>query len=290
MTSTRTGALALLASILTHAALAAAVWWIAASEPEPGIDTTSGFALDLSMFAQAAPPEVPAPERPAEERSEPPPQKTEPPIEKEMPSKPESEPEPLPEPEPEPEPKPEPEPVPEPEPKPESEAKPEPLPEPEPVPEPLPEPVVEEVRPVDVEPVQSPPPPAPPPPREIAPTPAVAPMSVEPQPRIAPSPPPAVPAFQPDPAAVFAHQVRAAIERCKHYPRAARRLRLEGDVLVQFALRRDGQLLSSSVTGGYPLLESAAAEALTCARFPPFPPSFEEHARSFSLRLEYRIT
>lgn len=251
MTSRTSGTLALTASIFTHAALAAAVWWVAASEPEsePDTDTASVVALDLSMFAQAAPPEVPAPE--------PPPQKTEPPIEKEMPSKPESEPEPLPE------------------------------PEPEPVAETLPEPVVEEVRPVDVEPVPSPPPPAPPPPRDIAPTPAVAPMSVEPQPRIAPSP--AVPAFQPDPAAVFTHQVRAAIERCKHYPRAARRLRLEGDVLVQFALRRDGHLLSSGVSGGYPLLESAAAEALTCARFPPFPPSLEEHARSFSLRLEYRI-
>jgi TonB family protein len=69
----------------------------------------------------------------------------------------------------------------------------------------------------------------------------------------------------------YQDQVRAAILSHKFYPRQARRLKMQGEVIVQLAVMRDGKIGSSHFikSAGYPVLDEAAQIMISAAA--PFP-------------------
>jgi protein TonB len=83
--------------------------------------------------------------------------------------------------------------------------------------------------------------------------------------------------------------VRAWLARYQHYPRAARRGRIEGVVKLDFVLDGHGQVLRSALAGssGSVLLDRAAMELLE--RATPFPVEFGVGERAFEVEVEYRL-
>ncbi|MFP4273306.1 MAG: energy transducer TonB, partial [Halothiobacillaceae bacterium] len=173
-------------------------------------------------------------------------------------------------------------PEPEPEPEPESEPKPEPKPEPEPEPELEEQPDIEQ--PSDQAPDT-----------QAAAEPVSARSSeVDPAPPSRPDEPASPESVAGnDPAAEnrYAEQVRAAVERCKEYPRLARRLREEGTVVMRFTLARDGSLLQveMAASSGRDRLDKAARQAIECMDAPPFERSMRGARRQFELPIEFRL-
>ncbi len=70
----------------------------------------------------------------------------------------------------------------------------------------------------------------------------------------------------------YLRRLMAHIEKYKHYPRAARRRRIEGDVHVSFSLQSSGQADALSVEGGQEILNTAACRAVEEAMPLPEPP------------------
>jgi len=64
----------------------------------------------------------------------------------------------------------------------------------------------------------------------------------------------------------------AHIEGYKHYPRAARRRRIEGDVRVAFILQAGGRVANLTTGDAHGLLNDAAGKAVTAAQPLPQPP------------------
>ncbi|MGK0674668.1 MAG: TonB family protein [Halothiobacillaceae bacterium] len=103
---------------------------------------------------------------------------------------------------------------------------------------------------------------------------------------------PVIPA--PDPALEdgYRTRVRQAIDKHKHYPRVARRLELEGRVVVAFTVEADGRLAGVRVveSSGSELLDEAALEAVRkAAPFPPFPDGVERRQWGFTLPLLFSL-
>ena len=92
--------------------------------------------------------------------------------------------------------------------------------------------------------------------------------------------PPQAPApGEPDPLAMYLAQVRAAIERHKHYPSAALRTGMTGHVVLRFVILADGQVTDPSVAvgDGHAAFGRAALESLRRAgRMPPFPEAIRQ--------------
>ncbi len=129
----------IVASVVTHIAILAGVWWLQSQAPDQVEFET--FQIEVVTLAQLEPtPETATPEVPVETIDPPEPE----PIQEELPPPPEPEPEPEPPP-PEPEPEPEPEPPP-----PEPEPEPEPEPQRETPPTPPDAEVAEETTPEDI--------------------------------------------------------------------------------------------------------------------------------------------
>lgn len=118
-------------------------------------------------------------------------------------------------------------------------------------------------------------------------------VEAQPSPEPAPQPPPtptsaaadkvpvvteAVSGTVEDPALIeqakqeYLRRLMAHIEKYKHYPRAARRRRIEGDVHVSFSLQSGGQAGALSVEGGQEILNIAARRAVEEAMPLPEPP------------------
>jgi len=70
----------------------------------------------------------------------------------------------------------------------------------------------------------------------------------------------------------YLRQLMAHIEGYKHYPNAARRRRLEGDVKVAFTLQPGGRVTGLAAGGAHNLLNTAASDAVTAAQPMPTPP------------------
>lgn len=70
----------------------------------------------------------------------------------------------------------------------------------------------------------------------------------------------------------YLHRLMAHIERYKHYPRAARRRRIEGDVSVSFNLQTAGRVRGLTVDGGHEILNRAVQRAVEEALPLPEPP------------------
>ena len=71
----------------------------------------------------------------------------------------------------------------------------------------------------------------------------------------------------------YLRRLMSHIEKYKHYPRAARRRRIEGDVRVSFSLHAAGKLDGLNISGGQEILNSAALRAVEEALPLPEPPA-----------------
>lgn len=71
----------------------------------------------------------------------------------------------------------------------------------------------------------------------------------------------------------YLRRLMAHIDKYKHYPRAARRRFLEGDVRVSFALQAGGQVADLNVEGEQGILSGAAQSAVEQAQPLPLPPA-----------------
>jgi periplasmic protein TonB len=84
---------------------------------------------------------------------------------------------------------------------------------------------------------------------------------------------------EPDPLATYLAEVRAAIERHKRYPSAARRAGMTGQVVLQFVILADGRVVDPRVneSTGHAAFGSAALESLRRAgHMPPFPETIRQ--------------
>jgi len=69
-------------------------------------------------------------------------------------------------------------------------------------------------------------------------------------------------------------KILAILQQNKQYPRAARRRKQEGTVLVEFVIASNGELLENTMiqSSGHSRLDDAAMKMLkSSAPFPPFP-------------------
>lgn len=75
------------------------------------------------------------------------------------------------------------------------------------------------------------------------------------------------------------------IARYKHYPRAARRRGIEGDVRVSFLLAEDGTVRNIHIDSGFGVLRNAALHALRQAQpLPVPPPAWGKEPLKFTMR------
>ena len=232
--SSRHMAIALFAALLLHGVL---LWHFALPEVEPMAQPRELRVQVLAAVAELASrtaPPAPAPPPPVERRT--------------PPSPPESTPEPRPEPPPapraEPPPLQEPPPVAEPQPPPAPAAPPEPKPE-------RPEPVAE-VR---------------------EPAPAAEPLPETPD-HVAEAPQPEAAVIDTQALMRYEHLLLAWLERHKHYPRRARRLRIEGEGRLRIRIDGEGRAVALELerSTGNRLLDRAALDmARRAAPYPPPP-------------------
>lgn len=170
-----------------------------------------------------------------------------------------------------------------------------------PPPTPITPPTAIEPRVETVEPVKTKTPPKPkptkassPPPvaeaQPIADTPVITP-AIEPNPTPALEKPPVVKTAVVSETG-YNQGVSAALDKCKIYPRAARRLGQEGMISVKFKLDSAGKLVGNITlvnSSDSELLNEAAIEVVKCANFPPFLEGMPGLEREFVLPLEYAL-
>ena len=87
-------------------------------------------------------------------------------------------------------------------------------------------------------------------------------------------------------------RLSAAINRAKRYPREAEMRGIQGVVVVTFAMRRDGTLISARVSrsSGSELLDEAAVETLQRASLPPVPEEFSDDTFSAAVPISFSVT
>jgi len=87
-------------------------------------------------------------------------------------------------------------------------------------------------------------------------------------------------------------QILSLIESNKFYPKRAKKMRQEGDVIVTFTLNRDGSIQDLKVLNDTApwLLKRAALKAIRIsALFPSFPSDSNRSTWSFETKLSYRL-
>ena len=100
------------------------------------------------------------------------------------------------------------------------------------------------------------------------------------------------PAHQ-DPLMTYLAEVRAAIERHKRYPTAARRAGIIGSVVLQFVILPDGRVVDPAVaeSNGYASFGTAALESLRRAgRMPPFPEAIDRDRLVVQVPISYKLS
>ena len=91
----------------------------------------------------------------------------------------------------------------------------------------------------------------------------------------------------------YAERVRKLIEKYREYPLMARKMRMQGVVLVRCRLTRAGVPLSVEVaaTSSYPLLDQAALRAVSCvSSYPPVPPEVAGEIVILEIPLRFRLS
>lgn len=97
-----------------------------------------------------------------------------------------------------------------------------------------------------------------------------------------------LPGMAPD----YAALLQAWLERHKTYPQRARARRQEGQVLLYFAMDRDGQILARQIRhgSGHALLDEEALAMLErAAPLPPFPPEFGQQRLELVVPVRFRL-
>jgi protein TonB len=90
----------------------------------------------------------------------------------------------------------------------------------------------------------------------------------------------------------YQDQILSLIERNKFFPKRAKKMRQEGDVIATFTLNRDGSIQTLKVLDetAPSLLRRAALKAIRLSElFPPFPISSVRSTWSFETKLSYRL-
>jgi protein TonB len=98
---------------------------------------------------------------------------------------------------------------------------------------------------------------------------------------------------EPDPLATYLAEVRAAIERHKRYPAAARRAGMTGQVVLQFVILADGRVIDASVakSHGHAAFSSATLESLRRAgQMPPFPEAIQQERLVVQVPIAFKLT
>ena len=86
--------------------------------------------------------------------------------------------------------------------------------------------------------------------------------------------------------------LRSAIEAKKYYPKRARRLKREGDVIVDFIIHRDGNIEAIDVlhSSGTELLDRAAIDAIKrLGQFRPIPPEIPRDSWKLKIPIRYAL-
>ena len=105
-------------------------------------------------------------------------------------------------------------------------------------------------------------------------------------------PAPSMPPGEQDPLATYLAEVRAAIDRHKRYPAAAR-LGSTGSVVLQFVILPDGRVIEPSVaeTDGHRAFGAAALDSLRRASpMPPFPETIVRDRLMVRVPISYKLT
>jgi len=90
----------------------------------------------------------------------------------------------------------------------------------------------------------------------------------------------------------YQDQILSLIESNKFYPKRAKKMRQEGDVIVTFTLNRDGSIQDLKVLNDTApsLLKRAALKAIRrAATFPPFPADSDRSSWLFTYKLKYSL-
>ncbi len=87
----------------------------------------------------------------------------------------------------------------------------------------------------------------------------------------------------------YLEAVRRAIEENIFYPLEGIEKNLEGTVIVQFTLDREGKVISCKPLVGYRILEEATCLAIKRSKFPPIPESIKNDKLTFQLQLDYSL-
>jgi len=84
----------------------------------------------------------------------------------------------------------------------------------------------------------------------------------------------------------------SALEKCKKYPPSARRLGIEGEVLLKIEIYKSGKLKSASVlrTSGSKILDNSALKLAKNCPFPPLPEDYENDTFSTKVLIVYKLT
>jgi protein TonB len=75
------------------------------------------------------------------------------------------------------------------------------------------------------------------------------------------------------------------------YPEAARRLGIEGTVVLRITVDRDGYVQSASLarSSGSEMLDRAAQALLRAAHLPPFPPDMAGSVETLAVPIHYHL-
>lgn len=95
-----------------------------------------------------------------------------------------------------------------------------------------------------------------------------------------------------DPLATYLAEVRAAIERHKYYPAAARRAGITGHAVLQFVILPDGRVIAPNVaeSNGHAAFGAAALEALRRAGpMPAFPETIAQERLLVQVPIAYQL-
>ncbi len=86
--------------------------------------------------------------------------------------------------------------------------------------------------------------------------------------------------------------LRKAIEAQKHYPKRARRLKREGDVIIDFIIYRNGKINHIQVqqSSGTQILDNAAVNAIKrLGQFKPIPPEIPRDSWALEIPITYAL-
>jgi TonB family protein len=90
----------------------------------------------------------------------------------------------------------------------------------------------------------------------------------------------------------YLNQIRQLIEKNKFYPAPARRLRIEGEILLRFVINRNGQMTNLEFlqkTKFEPLNAAAKSAVIQVKKFPPIPPEILDEELIINQKISFKL-